>query len=139
MNIDELTDIIINATADNYEACIRFLVKSLSLIQEFCPQVALSGIDVAHKYWIESSIDSAGLEDARVKCWKYLDAKSASNNTQEKAFCAIRAVICVLYAESPSQDNGELIDCFLQMVNVVMENNIEIIEYKIRSEIGNNH
>lgn len=135
MNIDKLTNIMLEATSDNYEACVRLMLKCLSLVQECCPSIALAGIAVANKYWIDNSADAMELNDARVKCWDFLEGESASANTHEKTFCAVRAVICVLYTKPPSEDNGELIDWFLQMLMVITED-IEIIEHKVKSEIN---
>jgi hypothetical protein len=122
MTLDDLIDEIISITSDEYEKCVFFMIKCLSLIVKVCPEIGIQGINTATRYWIEKSIDQAELEKARVECWDYLDVNSASTNIVESKFCAVRAVICVLYSEPPSEDNGELLDWFFKMLTSVDTN-----------------
>ena len=119
MNLDSLIDEVIIVTSDDYEKCVLFMIHCLPLIADACPEIGGQGIRSATQYWIDESIDQAELERMRVECWNYLDANSASTNLEKPEFCAIRAVICVLYSEPQSDDNGELLDWFFKMLTSI--------------------
>ncbi len=116
MSLDDLIDEVIAVTSDEYKKCILFMIRCLSLVTGVCPEAGIRGIAVAKKYWINKSVSAEELEGARVSCWDYLDAHSASTNIQEAKFCAMRAIICVLYSEAQFDDNGELLDWFFKML-----------------------
>ncbi len=117
MSLDNLIDEIVSITSDDYEKCILFMIKCLSLVAGVNPDVGIQGVTTATQYWVDKSVNQADLEKARVACWDYLDANSASTNIVESKFCAVRAVICVLYSEPQSDDNGELLDWFFNMLS----------------------
>jgi len=79
------------------------------------PSVATDALDVARCFQ-RSQASAEQLERARIQCWEFLDAKSASTDFSQPEICAIRAVICILYAESPSEDVSELLSWFLTLV-----------------------
>lgn len=120
MTVDELTDKMITLTSNDYATATRLMVECLQVIPFELPPVAISGVDVARRYWVDGSVPKQETERRRVECWDYLDELSASTNTDEPEFCAIRAVICVLYADPESDDLGEIVDFFNQMLRGTM-------------------
>ncbi len=116
MNLDELTDAMTATASGDYKTSVRLMVKCLRVIPFPVPDVVITGIELARRYWKHGSASETDLERARVACWNYLDHVASSTNTIEPEFCAIRAVICVLYPNAPSDDIGELIDFFNQML-----------------------
>lgn len=104
----------------SYDTCIRLLLECIALFKNDLPVIGLEALSIAEKYWIDKNIVSAELESVRVRCWRFLDEKNAATNTQEKQYCALRAVICTLYAEPPSDDIGELIEFFMEMMSAVV-------------------
>ena len=119
MTLDDLIDEVISNTSDEYEKCVFFMIRCLSLIAGVMPKVGIQGVSTATKYWVGKSIGQGDLDKARIACWDYLDANSASTNVVEKKFCAVRAVICVLYSKAYYDDNGELLDWFFQMLSTI--------------------
>lgn len=122
ITLDELIDLVESAVGESYEKCIRFMLGCVVLVKNHLPDVGREAVEIAKKYWLGAKENPDELENARVKCWNYLDEQNASTNTQEKQYCALRAVICILYAEPPSDDISELIEFFLEMVVAVEEN-----------------
>jgi hypothetical protein len=116
MSFGQLTDHMIATTNDDYGTSARLMIECLQLIPFYLPLVGQTGTEVARRYWTLHSASASDLERARVECWNYLDERSASTNTDEPEYCALRAVICVLYAKPPSDDIGELIEFFNQML-----------------------
>lgn len=98
----------------------RLLLECLTLIKDDLPAIGLEALSIAEKYWVDKIIVSSELESVRVRCWRFLDERNAATNTQEKQYCALRAVICVLYAEPPSDDIGELIEFFMEMMSSLL-------------------
>ncbi len=129
MNLDEIVDNIILKTGDDYEKCVLFMVGCLALIPKPIPPVGIKSIDIATKFWLKNQVDDAQLEKARIACWHYLDSHCASTNIEESKFCAIRAIICVLYSNNPSSysDNDELLDCFFDMLISTNKNTEQLI------------
>ena len=80
----------------------------------------MEALSIAEKYWIDKSLVAAELESTRVRCWRFLDERNAATNVQEKQYCALRAVMCVLYAEPPSDDIGELLEFFMEIMSAVV-------------------
>ena len=119
MSLDDLIDEVITITSDEYGKCMVFMIRCLSLVTDDCPEIGIQGIDTATKYWILKSVTDNALENARIDCWDYLDANSASTNIEEAKYCAMRAVICALYSEAQSDDNGELLDWFFKMLATI--------------------
>ena len=119
MSLDDLIDEVVSITSDEYEKCILFMIRCLPLVAFVNPEVGIQGITTATRYWIDKSADKAELDRARVACWNYLDTNSASTNIDEKKFCAVRAVICVLYSRAEYEDNGELLEWFFQMLSTI--------------------
>jgi hypothetical protein len=92
------------------------MIECLKLVSFALPQVAASAMDIARRYWIDGSVPLSDLETLRVQCWEYLNERSASTNTIAPEFCAIRAVICVLYASSQPHDVGDRVYFFNEMM-----------------------
>jgi hypothetical protein len=111
MSLDELTEHMIAVCNNRYTSLVRVMIECAQLAWSQLPPVGVAGIKVARDYWVEQSVPASKLEHARVDCWNYLDERSASTNTVVPEYCAVRAVICVLYAEPPSDDLGDIV-CF---------------------------
>ena len=116
MNLYDLTDKMLAVSSADYDTSVRLIFACLKLIRFPLPQVALSGIEIARQYWIDGSVPRSAMESARVACWRYLDEQDATWNTEEPEFCAIRAVICVLHPDPPSDDVGDLVEFFNEVL-----------------------
>lgn len=114
MNWDQIADKIAEATKEDHAAVNRLLTGSLQLVNGRLPDVAASALSIADAYWFTGTGTALDLEDARVACWKFLDATCGSTKTRTPDEHAVRAVICVLYANPPLNDAYELIDAFLE-------------------------
>jgi hypothetical protein len=128
-NLDQFVDRIALIGEASYDTCIRLLVECMALVKDDLPVIGLEALSIAEKYWIDKSIVSAELESVRVRCWRFLDERNATTNVQEKQYCALRAVMCVLYAEPPSDDIGELLEFFMEMISAVVS--VQAIEKKL--------
>jgi len=116
MNIEKLTDYMLTAANEHYPTLVRLMIECLTIIPFQTPPVGASGIKIVRQFWIKVLRDKEELERARVECWMYLDSHSASTNTEVPEFCALRAVICVLDEEAPSEDLEEGVDFFIHML-----------------------
>lgn len=118
MNLGDLTDRMSSVSSNNYDTSVRLMIECLQVIPFQLPKVGISGIELARRYWNDGSASTSkfDLEQARVACWNYLDERSASTNTEQPDYCAMRAVISVLYPDPPSDDIGELLFFFNQML-----------------------
>lgn len=104
---------------DDYVKCMQLMVACIKSIHKSISRVGLDALDVAERYWIKKGLDPNALEKAREACWQYLDDRGASTNLIEPEFCALRAVICVLYAEPSSDDPSELLEFCFDMITAV--------------------
>lgn len=111
-NIYNLISKIESALGDNYGKYIQLLIACLKLIKTSIPTVGIEAFELAKKYWIDKTLSDEELEAARIKCWEYIDAQGSSTDLDDKKIYALRSVICVLYSEQPSEDNGELLEFF---------------------------
>ena len=119
--LDNLVDFFESQVAGDFDKCICVMLSCVVLVENHLPDVGYKSISIAKNYWLDGKKEQESLKGARVECWNYLDERNASTNTQEKRYCALRAVICTLYAEMPSDDIGEFIEFFLEMVSEVEE------------------
>src|SRR5579862_8609514 len=102
MSLEQLTDQMLTTAKDDYGTLTRLMIECLELVPFRLPAVGEAATKIARQYWTERSLPASVLEHARVDCWNYLDQRSASTNTVVPEYCAVRAVICVLYPEAPS-------------------------------------
>lgn len=116
MTLDELSDHMIAVCECEYPKFISLLIECVDLFASKFPPIAQSALRVAKRYWLLRTLPAATLQTARIDCWKYLDERSASTNTQLPQYCAIRAVICLLYVEQPCDDLYELVSFFNEML-----------------------
>jgi hypothetical protein len=98
------------------ERCVRFMLESCALIENCLSDSGKSALAVAEKYWAGLASE-AELEAARVACWKELDSKSCSVNTDNPEACAVRAAICLLYPRWTDGDAFDQVEWFMQMAN----------------------
>ena len=96
----------------------NFVIAFVELFQGTIPLVAKDALIVVKAFW-RGDASAEQVELARIKCWEYLDSKSASTDFSNPETCAIRAVICILYAEPPSEDMAELVGWFLTLMEKV--------------------
>jgi hypothetical protein len=93
----------------------KFMLDCLELIQDDCPDVAKEGIAAGVAY-CEGSITAKELENARVKCWKYLDKHYEIDDFKTKEVCMIKAVNSALYSEMNSYEVDDTISFFAGMM-----------------------
>lgn len=119
-NLDHFVDRIALIGEANYDTCICLLVECMALLKGDLPVIGLEALSIAEKYWLDKSLVVGELESTRVRCWLFLDERNAATNAQEKQYRVLRAVMCVLYAEPPSDDIGELLEFFMEMMSAVV-------------------
>jgi hypothetical protein len=82
----------------------RFMCRCLMLVEHMLPDVGRRALEVAKGFWLDGLRHSDSLLSARLDCWGYLDAKGHSIDVRDQEDAAIRALLCVLYAEPESDD-----------------------------------
>lgn len=83
---------------------MRFMCRCLMIVRQFLPELGQKALDLAGMFWLEGKGQAADLLAARVDCWSYLDVKHRSAEIRDQEDAALRAVICVLYAEPESEN-----------------------------------
>ncbi|KZN69229.1 hypothetical protein [Pseudoalteromonas luteoviolacea] len=127
MTIDDLIDEVIDFASGKHEKCMVIMINCITLISDKVPEVGERALEVAVKFWIEESADSTALDKARVQCWDYLNAYSASTNIKDAKYCALRAVICVLYADFKGEDTDETLEFFMKMFELIYKDTDKMI------------
>ena len=107
------------------------MLDCLALVKDQLPEVASSAISTARNYFSGCAAEEE-LEEARVRCWKHLDARGYGSEVEEPEAIAIRATICALYARPSTGDDdaGELLEWFLRLLNRLggrSENVVELL------------
>lgn len=69
--------------------------------------------------WFAGVQPNGSLEEARVECWKFLEAKYGNSTTvEDREDLAIRALICILWDEANEGDDLETgLDFFAQIAD----------------------
>lgn len=69
--------------------------------------------------WLAGARTNGALEEARVECWKFLEAKHGDSTTiADREDIAVRALICVLWDEADEGDDLEMgLDFFAQIAS----------------------
>jgi len=84
----------------------RLMLLELDLLRprvDELPLVAAEAFAIADGYWTGGVGGPSDLDDSRVACWRYLDARmGSSTRVVGREAHLIRALICVL---SPSEDS----------------------------------
>jgi hypothetical protein len=89
-----------------YAVLVRFMCHCLLLVRHFLPEIGTHALDSARAFWLDGNGQPDALLAARLECWSYLEAKGSSTEVQDQEDAAMRAVICVLYAEpEPESDD----------------------------------
>jgi len=102
---DYLTAVTQRFSVDEAHAVLmRFMCRCLLIARQFLPEIGQKALDLAGEFWLEGKGQAADLLAARVDCWNYLDAKHRSAEIKDQEDAALRAVICVLYAEPESEN-----------------------------------
>lgn len=83
---------------------MRWMCRCLSLVQHLLPETGQKALTLATSFWLVGVGAAEGLLAARVACWNYLAVKGRGTEVQDAEDAAMRAVICVLYAESESDE-----------------------------------
>ena len=97
---------------------MRFMCRCLLLVQRFLPEIGKDALNTATAFWLNGVGCAEDLLNARVGCWNYLDAKGHGADVQDQEDALMRAVICVLYAESESEDfSAETARWFVAMLD----------------------
>lgn len=93
-----------------------FMCRCLPLAQEFLPEIGRNALNSATTFWLSGQGRAEDFLTARIDCWNYLDSKHRSTDIQDREDAAMRAVICVLYAEPESDDfSAEAVRWFADM------------------------
>lgn len=104
------------SVCEAHTVLMRFLCRCLMLIRQLLPRVGREALDAANAFWLEGSGQAETLLAARVECWNYLDAKGRSVDIRDQEDAAMRALVCVLYAEPESDDfSAETVRWFADM------------------------
>lgn len=74
-------------------------LKSSPLVM---PEIGVSALNLAIKYWADESATADELTQMRVACWKYLDSKDASTRVDTPDIASMRAIMCALYTDEES-------------------------------------
>ena len=114
-SLDELVDRVEEISRGDYRFAVGILVRCLKEIEESLPKEGLEALDISKAYWLNGEGTDGELTRSRVACWKYLDNHGSSTDLSRKEFRAMRALICTLHPEPPSEDLSELVEFFLQM------------------------
>lgn len=117
-----------NGLAVTYRRICEAMVVYLQLFSSSLPPVAQSALKIVAQFH-HGEASAADLEAARVKCWELLDENSASSDFSEPQTCAVRAVICVLYASPPSDDISELFSWFLNLMEKSGATTLNSVEF----------
>ncbi|MGN7919883.1 hypothetical protein [Lysobacter sp. 22409] len=95
---------------------MRFMCRCLLLAQGLLPETGRNALNSATTFWLDGQGRAADLLTARIDCWNYLDSKHRSTDIKDREDAAMRAVICVLYAEPQSDDfSAETVRWFADM------------------------
>lgn len=117
MQFEKLINLISDTSLSNHAATMRIMTHCLKIIDTNLPEEGLQAMKVASAYWSGNLVDSSKIIEARVACWNYLDERKASTNTTDPKYCALRAVICVLFESTSDEDDLEdAISCFLEFL-----------------------
>jgi hypothetical protein len=113
--VDEFEEKFGQAAA--YDRARNFMIDYLFKIQKPLPDIAVQALAIARQVQnSQAAIDQ--LMQARVHCWKYLDERSASTDLATPEYCAIRAVICVLYRAPERGEHAlDLVAFFLDLAD----------------------
>lgn len=90
--------------AEAHTILMRFMCQGLLLVEQFLPEAGRDALDLATAFWLEGKGRAEDLLNARVSCWSYLDARGRSTEIRDQEDAAMRALICVLYAEPESDE-----------------------------------
>ncbi|WP_223619782.1 hypothetical protein [Lysobacter sp. ESA13C] len=106
---NELEIYLVNVTqtfsaTEAHAILMRFMCRCLLLAHEFLPEIGRNALNLATAFWLSGEGQAEDLLTARIACWNYLDSKHRSTDIQDREDAAMRAVICVLYAEPESDD-----------------------------------
>ena len=99
---------------------VKFMLASAELIAERLPDVGRAALETARRFW-NGQADAQELEDARVRSWKYLEARGVGTSLDEPDVCALRAVICLLYPDTGGVDFFDLVHFFVEVTQKVTD------------------
>jgi len=87
------------------------MLEAMESAQVPKPKIVQDALIIGREF--QSGVASAKqLEQSRVSCWEFADSRSASTDFSDPEVCAVRAAICFLYADPPSEDLPELVNWF---------------------------
>lgn len=106
-----------------------FMCRCLLLVQKFLPETGRDALNLATIFWLEGKGRAEDLLAARIRCWNYLEAKGRSTDIRDQEDAAMRAVICVLYAEPQADDfSAESVRWFADMFNRLGDHSREVAQ-----------
>lgn len=114
---DDIARILTIASDNDFKVSVRIMIECLQLCASHLPSVAVESLGVGRQFWCEGTASEVEIERARVACWEYLHQRGSIIYTFERESCAVRAVLCVLDADTPD-DTRDVVDFFVQMLRV---------------------
>src|SRR5581483_2935062 len=97
-----------------------FSLDCLLLIRHKLPLIARRGLRLASEY-LEGRVSLNELSDMLARCWQHLEENRDSLQPNDPGASAVRAVICVLYAQqhADARNIADHLGFFLTLVNNV--------------------
>ena len=124
--LEQIVESVDASVEDDYRKCMLIFLGCLSLVKDDLPETGLNAFNLAEQYWKKGDMEPGKLDEARISCWEYLDSNNVPASPIEKRDCALRALICVLYPDQPSDDIGELTECFFEFIEQIEVDNQSI-------------
>lgn len=95
-----------SCTADDRDSrWVEFMLASCELIRPLMPRYALRAFEVARRYWSGDGATKDELTQARVGCWKELDAARLASKPNDPMVYAARATTGLLYPDWATGDD----------------------------------
>lgn len=115
------------SATEAHAVLMRFMCRCLLLAQEFLPDTGRNALSSATAFWLSGQGQAEDLLTARIDCWNYLDSKHRSIDILDREDAALRAAMCVLYAEPESDDfSAEAVRWFADMFDRIGDYSGEI-------------
>lgn len=99
----------------------------MELVRDHIPEPVADCFGTAKAHW-NREVDAGELDNARVKCWKYLDQLEEQDPDNEKSVAVVRALICALFPAPTTDDTHELLHWFASYLGRVADVDDGLIE-----------
>jgi hypothetical protein len=92
--------------AAHHDACVEVMIAWCDLIRHLMSPTIASAHEAA-KHHAHGRATRDELDQARIACWKELDAMDWNSRHDDPCYLAGRAVICVLFPDFPDRGESE--------------------------------